>query len=317
MRLFFFVTATALMALPAMPAQFQENQHFMIRGEIVSGRLPTGSLTVELSGNGMVPTESVGVRPDNTFELRSVTPGTHELRVVGSTGQVLHEEYISISGPSQTLSIRLAEPPDASRSAGNVVSLQALRHKVPAAARKAFDGGEKALAKGDLQQAHASFTNAVTIDPEFADAYNELGGVEVSLKHLPEAAEQFQKAIDLVPEHPMALPNLSIVLAKMQRLHDAGQVARRALQIAPGDGRMHYILAASMLQENKPADEVIAEFERATPTVRAAHVIAAELLVKAGRPEPAIRHLEAYLSTAGPDDALRSKVEAHLAALRK
>lgn len=317
MRLFFFLAAIAWMALPAMPAQWQENQHFIIRGEIVSGRLPAGSLTVELSGNGMAPMETVSVAPDNTFELRSVTPGMHELRVIGSTGQVLHEEYVNISGPSQTLSIRLAEPPDASRSAGNVVSLQALRHKVPSAARKAFNSGEQALAKGDLQQARTSFANAIAMDPEFADAYNELGGVEVSLKHLPEAAEQFQKAIELVPEHAMALPNLSIVLARMQRLHEAGQVARRALQIAPGDGRMHYILATSMLQENRPMDEVIAEFERATATVRAAHVIAAELLVKAGRPEKAIQHLEAYLSTAGPNDAMRSKAEAHLAALRK
>ena len=311
------LTAIVLIALPAMLADPQDKSHFLVRGEIVSGRFATGSLTVELSGGGMPVSESVAVRPDNTFEFRSVSQGMHQLRVLGSTGQILHEEFVSIVSPAQTLSIRITDPPDASRAAGSVVSVQSLRHKVPPAARKAFDNGEQAVTKGDLVKAQALFGEAVTIDPEFADAYNELGGVDAELKHLPEAAEQFQKAVDLVPEHPMAVVNLSIVLARLQRLHEAGQVARRALQIAPADGRLHYILGASLLQDGAAPDVIIAEFERATASVRAAHIIAAELLAKEGRQEAAIQHLETYLSTAAPDDALRGRAEAHLAALRK
>jgi tetratricopeptide (TPR) repeat protein len=318
MKLGLCVTATVVMTVPAMLAQRPEISPLVVRGEIVSGRNIAGPLTVELSGNGMAPQETATVNPDNTFEFRSATPGMHELRVIGAGGQVLHQENVAISRAAQTISIRLPDQPDANRSAGGgVISLQQLQHKVPAPARKAFDKGEQAIAHGDLLLARGSFQEAVSIDPEFADAYNELGGAEAGLKHLPEAAEDFQKAIDLVPEHPMALPNLSIVLAKMQRLHEAGQVAKRALQIAPTDGRMHYILAASMLAEDAPIDDVIAEFERSTSTVRAAHVIAADLLARQGRKQEAIQHLETYLSTATADDALRSKVEASLAALRQ
>lgn len=310
------LTAITLICLPAMLADPQDKSHFVVRGEIVSGRYAAGTLTVELSGGGM-SAESAVVNADNTFEFRSVLPGMHQLRVLGGTGHVLHEEFVSISGPAQTLSIRVPDPPDASRSAGNVVSLQSLRHKVPSGARKAFDNGEQALGKGDLPQARILFRQAVAIDPEFADAYNELGGVEAELKHLPEAAEQFQKAVEVEPEHPMAIANLCIVLAKLQRLHEAGQVARRALKVVPADGRIHYILGASILQDGGAPSEAIAEFERATSTVRAAHIIAAELLAREGHQDAAIQHLETYLSTAGPDDSLRSKAEAHLAALRK
>jgi len=311
------VLGTALMFLSVMLAQRQDSAPLIVRGEIISNRLVAGSLTVELSGNGTMPAESVMVNADNTFEFRSASPGVHELRVIGSGGQILYQENVVISSPTQSLSVRLPDLPDANRSAGDVVSLQQLRHKVPGPARKAFDKGEQAISKGDLPQARGLFEEAVSIDPEFADAYNELGGVDVGLKHLPQAAEEFQKAIDLVPQHPMALPNLSIVLAKMQRLHEAGQVARRALQIAPADGRLHYILGASLLAENGPMEEIIAEFERASATVRAAHVVVADLLAKQGRSQEAIRHLETYLSSAAADDALRPKAEARLAALRQ
>lgn len=317
MKVCLSVIITVLILVGVASAQRQENQQLVVRGEVVSSKPIAGPLTVELSSNGLDPQESASVNSDNTFEFRFASPGMHQLRVIGAAGQVLHQETVAITGSTQTISVRLSDPPDANRSAGSVISLQQLRHKVPAPARKAFDKGEQAVAKGNLLQARNSFEEAVTIDPEFADAHNELGGVEVGLKQLPEAAEQFQKAIDLVPEHPMALPNLSIVLAKMQHLHEAGQVARRALQVVPTDGRMHYILAASLLAENGSMDQVIAEFERSTSTVRAAHVLLADLLASQGRSQEAIQHLETYLSTAAADDALRPKAEARLAALRK
>ncbi len=119
------------------------------------------------------------------------------------------------------------------------------------------------------------------------------------MNQLPEAAEEFQKAIDLVPEHPMALPNLSIVLAKMKNYHDAGEVARRALKVVPGSGRIHYILAVSMLAEHGNLDEIIAHLERAATDVPSAHLTAAELLAQRGRSPEAIRHLEEYLAGRG------------------
>jgi len=300
-----------------MMGQRQENAPLFVRGEIVSGRAIAGPLTVELAANGTVPAESTTVNADNTFEFRSATQGTHLLRVIGPDGQVIYQENVNISSPVQTISVRLPDTPsNANRSGGGVISLQQLRHKVPPPARKAFEKGEQAFAKGDMQEARNAFQEAVTIDPEFADAYNELGGVESNLKHLPEAAEQFQKAIDLVPEHPMALPNLSIVLAKMQRMHEAGQVAKRALQIAPNDGRLHYILAASLLADQGPLTEVVAEFERAADTIRAAHVIVAEILAQQGRTDEAIKHLETFLALAPSDDSLRAKAEARLSSLR-
>jgi len=309
--------AVVWLALAVAWAQPSNSRTIAVRGEIVSSATLPGGLTVELSGDGTGLTETASVNSDNTFEFRSATAGTHELRVLAPNGQLLHQEYVSISGPNQALSIRLSEQNSADRSKESTISLQQLSHKVPAAAQKAYRKGEQAAAKNRLEEARTAFQQAVAIDPEFVDAFNELGATEAGLHDLPDAAEEFQKAIDLVPEHRLALPNLCIVLAQMKRFHEAAEVARRALKVVPGAGRIHYILAVSLMSEHGDVDEIILHFERAAADVPSAHVTVAELLAQRGRSSEAIRELEEYLQAAAPGDALRPKAEARLAQLRQ
>ena len=308
--------AIVVVGLPAAWAQSSHSETIVVHGEIVSSNPVPSSLTVELAGNGSAISETASVNPDGAFEFRFATPGMHELRVVAPNGEMLYQEYVSIT-PNQRLSIRLPDRPSTNSSKESTISLQQLQHKVPGPAQKAFHKGEQAAAQGNLEQARAFFQEAVARDPEFADAYNELGAAEAGLNQLPEAATHFQKAIDLAPEHRRALPNLSIVLAKMKRFHEAGEVARRALKVVPGDGHIHYILATSLLEEHGNVDEIILHLERAAADIPSAHVTAAELFAQSGRPEAAIHHLEEYLQLAPLSDSLRPKVEARLAQLRQ
>jgi tetratricopeptide (TPR) repeat protein len=108
------------------------------------------------------------------------------------------------------------------------VSIQQLTHKVPSEAQREYSKGLSAARKGDHQTALDHFQKAVGIDPEFADAYANLGAAEVSLGQLEQSVEQFQKAVGLVPDHTWHF-QLSIVLCKLKRF-DAGQAARQALR---------------------------------------------------------------------------------------
>ena len=321
MKPFIYVSAMAVLLLPVIWAQGQDSRTPLpIRGEVVPSHPIAGSLTVELSGynGGGGGIERADVAPDNSFEFHSATPGLHQLQVVDSMGHVLYSDNVNISSGTSTLTVRLAEASVSNRASGGVVSLQQLQHKVPAAARKAFQKGQDAAAKHDLVHARSFFQEAVAADPEFADAYNDLGGVDSDLKDYPAAAADFQKAIDLVPEHPHALPNLCIVLAKMHNFKEAGQVARRALRVAPADGRLHYIIGASLLSEQPSRlDEAIAEFERAAEAVPSAHITLADLMAKCGRSQDAIRHLEDFLAVASANDPMRPQAQANLAALRQ
>ena|SRR5215831_3260923 len=321
MRTCLYFTAVSMISAAAVLAQGESAQRAMtVRGEITSdGPLP-GSLTVELDGNGAGPSQTVMVRADGTFEIPAVTPGVHELRVVTLGGGVLYSQPAVIQNPNQPLSIRIDSPKgSANRGAGggNTVSIQQLNHKVPPAAQSAFAKGEKLATKGSYREAADAFRQALAVDPEFADAYNELAAAEAELGELPSSAEHFQKAIDLVPEHRFALPNLAIVLAKMKRYHEAGDVARRALKIVPGSCKVHYILAASLIEEDGNLDEALEHLTRAIPEIPTAHLIAADVLVQQGRKQDAIDHLETYLRGARADDTYRARVEARLTELRQ
>jgi tetratricopeptide (TPR) repeat protein len=307
-----------MMTVAGVWAQSSAARTFPVRGEIVSSAASFGSVTVELAGQGGGVMERVPVNADGSFEFRQAAAGTYELRVVGFGGEVLHQETVYLNGSNQSLSIRLPERTgSASRATGSSVSIGELSHKIPAQAQKLFDKGEQSFAKHNVAEARDLYRQALELDPEFVDAYNELGAAEAAMGRLPEAAEQFQKAIDIAPENQLALPNLCIVLAKMRRFHEAGEVARRALRVVPGSGPIHYILAASIIEEHGNADEAIEHMKRAAAEIPSAHLVASDLLADRGRRQEAVRQLEEYLLVTSPTDTMRPKVEARLAELRQ
>ena len=191
------------------------------------------------------------------------------------------------------------------------------KHQIPADAMNAYDKGRCAAGQGNGQQAMMYFRQALALDPQFADAYNDLGAVYLTRGELSQAAGQFQKTIDLAPEHRLALSNLSIALIRMNRYREAGEAARRALALEPGQARVHLILAASLLAQAGITAEAVAHLERASAEIPKAHLLAAGVLAKAGRRQEAVDHLEEYLRVAAPQDAERSKAKAWLAHLRQ
>ncbi len=289
---------------------------FLLRGEISPLPAGSGMLMIELSPNGGGPSESTPVSPDGTFEFRSAHAGLFGFRILGSGGSVVYQDTVVVNESNHFLSIRLPEPGSANRTADNTVSIHQLAHKVPPQARKAFDKGEHAKGKGNNEQAAELFRQAVAMDPQFADAFNELGAIDVGQGNLDQAAHDFQKAIDAVPEHRLALSNLTIVLAKLRRYDDAAAVARRALQVDPSSSTLKYLLAISLLSVKGDSDEVLDNLERSANEVPMAHLMAAELLVRRGKRVQAIRHIEDYLRVVPADDKHRDRAEAMLADLR-
>ena len=304
----------AAAALLPQGADFGANSR--VRGEVFP--LPPGgsSLTVELSGNGVVASESARVGPDGSFEFRSTPRGTFELSVVTSGGVVLHQETVILTGSNQSLSVRLPDSTSANRSANGTISMRQLSHKVPAPARKAFDKGAQAESKGRYQAAADFFRQAASIDPEYADAFNELGAMEAKQGDFEHALEDFRKAVAVVPDHGMALSNVSIVLAKLRRFDEASEAARTALRVMPASGTLHFILATSLLMTSGDSDEVLDNLERSAGEVPRAHLVAAQLLVRRGKRDEAARHVQDYLRAAPQDDRERENAKAMLGELR-
>jgi tetratricopeptide (TPR) repeat protein len=316
---FFLAASAALAQLHNSPPNtaYGGQGGFVVRGEISSDRPFLSSLTVELASRGAGVPESVPVNPDGSFEFRSARSGAYELRITASGGSVLHEEQVYISGPNDHLSVRLPDSPNASRAAGTSISIRQLQHKVPAEALKAFSKGQSAAKKGHVQNAVEQFQEALRIDPEFAEAYNDLGAQRVAQGDLSQAAEEYQKAVDLVPDHRLALTNLCIVLGKLNQFGEAGAVARRVLKLDPLNSSVHFILALSLIATQRDPAEAMDHIQKAAAEIPLAHVAAAELLLQSGKRVEAVQQLQEYLHTAPPEDVHRPKVEALLAQLQE
>ena len=289
----------------------------VVRGQVSSDNPLVGSFTVELFSTRPTAVISASLDPGGGFEFHGVAPGAYQLRLTGAAGAIIYEELVFINDGYQHLSIQVPVKPLTVRPNDATVSFRQLQHKVPAEAQKEFGKGNSASIKGDLPRALNHFQKAVTLDPEFADAFNGIGMTYAALGELQQAADQFQKAIDLVPDHVGAAANLSIVLCKLKHYHEAGELARRALKINPGLLKLRYVLGISLVNEGGSRVEALDNLQRATVEVPGAHLLVAKILAETGRREEATQHLEDYLRSPAARDLDRPAVEAWLEQLRR
>ena len=295
----------------------RDGDNRVVRGQVSSDSPLVGSFTVGLFSTRQTAVLSVSLDPDGGFEFHGVAPGSYQLRLTGAAGVVIYEETVFINDGYQHLSIQVPVKPRTVRSNDATISFRQLQHKVPAEAQKEFGKGNAASIKGDQPRALDHFQKAVTLDPEFADAFNGIGMTYAALGELQQAADQFQKAIDLVPDHVGAAANLSIVLCKLKRYPEAGELARRALKINPGLLKLRYVLGMSLVNEGGNRVEALDNLQRAIVEVPGAHLLVAKILAETGRREEAAQHLEDYLRSSGVRDLDRPAVEAWLEQLRQ
>ncbi len=327
MRTGISLTGTILLVAMTALAQFSENpfpdlrgertrRGFFVHGQVSSETTIAGTMMVELLANGHSVSASTYVRPDGSFEFASVMPGGYELRMAGAGGAVVHSQTVLISGPEPNLSINIPGHSNTDPNGGGTISIRQLQHKIPSDARKEFSEGVKASKKGDHQSALNHFQKAVSIDPELADGYNNLGSAHAALGQLEQAAKQFQNAIDLVPDHSLAVANLSVALCKMERYPEAEQLARRALKLDSSLLKIRYVLAVSLIAQHRDSTEVLENLQRAAVEVPKARLVAAELFVQTGHRDDAAKQLEEYLRVTPEQDADRQRVETWLGQLR-
>jgi tetratricopeptide (TPR) repeat protein len=117
--------------------------------------------------------------------------------------------------PTATPMILTVAPP--ARESVGTVSAQRLRHRPPKAARKAYEKAAKLLLQNrKAAEAATELEKAIALDPNYAEAHNELGVAYVRLGRNPEAASEFRRAIALVPGESLPLSNLAWVLSAMR-----------------------------------------------------------------------------------------------------
>ncbi len=286
-----------------------------VRGEISGGGSSPNSWTIELRPYSGGSPQSAIPRQDGAFEFYGVTPGQYRLSVSDEKGRILHEETVSLRLEAERLYITV--PGEPTHAAGPAtVSVGQLRHKVPGKAMSEFRKGTAELKKRQLPSAVDHLKTAVALDPEFAEAHNDLGFAYVRLKEYPQSLQEFQTALALAPNQPMANDNLCLVLIELKRFAEAGQVAERVLKHGSDSAIAHYSLALSLLAQGGSRNQALDQLRRAEDRMPTARLLAASVLEGSGRRSDAAKELRDYLGSETADSQ-RPAVEAWLARLKE
>jgi tetratricopeptide (TPR) repeat protein len=143
-------------------------------------------------------------------------------------------------------------------------------------------------ALGRLDDAVASYRQAIALKPNFPEAHYNLGNVLQEQGKIDDAIASYRQAIALRPEAAEAHNNLGHALQEQGKLDEATACYRQAIALKPDHVEAHSNLGLA-LQEQSRMDEALACYDRAlelNPQLANAHLNRAVLLLLTGRFAP-------------------------------
>jgi Flp pilus assembly protein TadD len=105
---------------------------------------------------------------------------------------------------------------------------------LPATAASLNTLGVHLAEKGRLDEAIASFRQALELKPTLAEAHNNLGSALQTQGRSGLAAKHVRQALKLKENYPEAWNNLGIMLVRQRRFKEAAEAFQHALQFRPG-----------------------------------------------------------------------------------
>jgi tetratricopeptide (TPR) repeat protein len=128
-----------------------------------------------------------------------------------------------------------------------------------------FEVGTKLRMKGELEQAIEAYRKAIELNPEYENAYVELGQIYRSLGRNEDALAAFQHGLDNSPRgltHDNALSGKVLLLMNIGRRREAMEEIDRELSSDPNSIHGLFLRSALRFEENR-TDESIADLNQA------------------------------------------------------
>jgi len=147
---------------------------------------------------------------------------------------------------------------------------------------------------GRIQEAVGYWEQVLQLNPDYADAHNNLGIVLGQAGKINAAIDHFQQAVRINPDFALAHNNLAAALGRVGRVAEAIRHSERALQINPDYAEAYDNLGNALTQEGK-VEEAIGQYEQALrlrPDYAEAHYNLGVALIRLGRVAEAISHWE-------------------------
>jgi tetratricopeptide (TPR) repeat protein len=128
-------------------------------------------------------------------------------------------------------------------------------------ALKEYERARSKLRRSDLEGAIAHLKRAVSMQPQFVDAWNLLGTLAYKADEFPLAESYFREALRREPDYYPALVNLGGALLSQGKLQEALPLNKAAAQARPDDALAHAQLGLNFyyLQDFAAAEKSLKE----------------------------------------------------------
>jgi len=167
----------------------------------------------------------------------------------------------------------------------------------PDLAEASNDLGTLLAESGDLEAAIERFRAALAAMSDYPDALNNLGYALLLTGRGTEARELYERALALQPDFPEALNNLGLILGQQGDLDGAASHFRKALEKRPGYGEAVNNLALVLVNRGRSADAIslLQEFLEKSPNAESSYVTLAKIYLAAGRRSEGLAVVERLL----------------------
>jgi tetratricopeptide (TPR) repeat protein len=257
------------------------------------------------------PAERAIVRNNGEFTAH-VPSGNYVLTVIVG-GATVKTEVVAIRESFGTISIHIPSQKK-ERPGTGIVSVARINHKVPKQAEKEYKAADKKYKAGDLDASLEHLKRATEIDPEYIEAWNNLGCRYLTKRQPADALAALQRAAAIDKQAPFIHTNMSIAHFALGNIADAEAAARTALTIDATDKKARYILGLSLVAQQEYSDETVKLLRQVEEDFPTARLALAETFARRGNVEQAKSILQNHLGSA--DENTRPQAEAMLAGLK-
>ena len=271
-------------------------------------------LDVELIGRDKTAKQKVHVSSAGNFDFQPVPPGQYQFRVIDRAGVVIHEQS-ELLGGRQGFVLLLIPDMRSESSTRNTVSFAALKHKTPSKAWDAFRMAQKSGIAGETEKCLQHLNDALSIDPEFAEAHSDLAARYAKMGRVDEALQHAQMAFSLNSALPEAGCNFALMLTSLKRYPEAEIVARRLLTGSSYLPVLHGVLAISLIGQGRKVDEAFEHLRLAATEIPFITLLAARALAEAGKAALAVDQVKTYLQSSA-HECERQELEAWVSSVQ-
>jgi tetratricopeptide (TPR) repeat protein len=185
-----------------------------LEGQVTFQGIAPGSYVVKLRGADVKETSSgmISIEPYDTYHT-----------------EFIHVQPLNAGGATAVKSTQGA--------------ISAAELNVPDKARKQFEKGNEAAAKGDSKKASEFYQKAIELYPKYAMAYNNLGVIYMKANDKVQARAAWNKALEVDPNSATANANVARLDLLENNYASAIPALERALAVQPNAGEILLLMS--------------------------------------------------------------------------